>query len=188
MCATVDAEEGLAHRAVDVAEVLLREARARQSPEERAQARKIARMIADPHGKELTVALADQAFRSHRPERIANQLAYLLDPEGVVVAGPLAQKEDILYAEIDPGRAGRRAGDTGDGGGRWWRAGEAKRGAEACGGTGEGSEGAAQRRALSRAVRVLELGRCGESQKPAGGRRPAPQEVARCRQRPALES
>ena len=75
MRATVDAEEGLAHRAVDVAEVLLREARARQTPEERAQARKIARMIADPHGKELTIALADQAFRSHRPERNADQLA-----------------------------------------------------------------------------------------------------------------
>jgi nitrilase len=29
----------------------------------------------------------------------------IVDPEGVIVAGPLAQKEDILYAEIDPGRA-----------------------------------------------------------------------------------
>ena len=29
----------------------------------------------DPHGKELTIALVDQAFRSHRPARIADQLA-----------------------------------------------------------------------------------------------------------------
>jgi RHH-type transcriptional regulator, proline utilization regulon repressor / proline dehydrogenase / delta 1-pyrroline-5-carboxylate dehydrogenase len=83
MRATMDADEALAHRAVEVAEALLREARAQQTPEERAHAHKIARMIADPHGKELTIALADQAFRSHRPERIADQLAYLVERFGV---------------------------------------------------------------------------------------------------------
>ena len=61
----------LARRAVELAEELLREARAQQTAEERAQAAKLARMMADPHGKELTIALADQAFRSRRPERIA---------------------------------------------------------------------------------------------------------------------
>ena len=73
----------LADRAVELAEALLREARAQQTADERAQARKLARMLADPHGKELTIALADQAFRSHRPERIADQLAYLLERYGV---------------------------------------------------------------------------------------------------------
>jgi RHH-type transcriptional regulator, proline utilization regulon repressor / proline dehydrogenase / delta 1-pyrroline-5-carboxylate dehydrogenase len=73
----------LADRAVQLAEVLLRDARARQTPEERTQSRKLARMMADPHGKELTIALADQAFRSRRPERIADQLAYLLERHGV---------------------------------------------------------------------------------------------------------
>jgi RHH-type proline utilization regulon transcriptional repressor/proline dehydrogenase/delta 1-pyrroline-5-carboxylate dehydrogenase len=77
------AEDRLAHRAVELAEALLREARAQQTPEERAQARKLARMMADPHGKELTIALADQAFRSRRPERIADQLAHLLERHGV---------------------------------------------------------------------------------------------------------
>src|SRR5437870_1863070 len=75
--------ERLAHRAVELAEALLHDARAQQTPEERAQARKLARMMADPHGKDLTIALADQAFRSHRPERIADQLAYLLERYGV---------------------------------------------------------------------------------------------------------
>ncbi len=75
--------ERLRHRAVELAETLLREARARQTPEERAQAGKLARMMADPHGKELTIALADQAFRSRRPGRIADQLAYLLERYGV---------------------------------------------------------------------------------------------------------
>ena len=73
----------LVDRAVDLAETLLREARAQQTPAEHAQARKLARMMSDPHGKELTIALADQAFRSHRPERIADQLAYLLERYGV---------------------------------------------------------------------------------------------------------
>src|SRR5260370_12369739 len=73
----------LAHRAVELAEALLREARAQQTPEERARAAKLAGMMADPHGKELTIALADQAFRSRRPERIADQLAYLLGRYGV---------------------------------------------------------------------------------------------------------
>src|SRR5712692_6491597 len=73
----------LAWQAVELAEALLREARAQQTAEEYAQARKLARMMADPHGKELTIALADQAFRSRRPERIADQLAYLLDRYGV---------------------------------------------------------------------------------------------------------
>ncbi len=73
----------LARRAVELAAALLREARAQQTPEEHVQARKLARMMADPHGKELTIALADQAFRSHRPERIADQLAYLLERYGV---------------------------------------------------------------------------------------------------------
>jgi RHH-type proline utilization regulon transcriptional repressor/proline dehydrogenase/delta 1-pyrroline-5-carboxylate dehydrogenase len=75
--------EGPARRAVELAEGLLREARAQQTPDERAQAAKLARMMADPHGKELTIALVDQAFRSRRPERIADQLAYLLDRHGV---------------------------------------------------------------------------------------------------------
>jgi RHH-type transcriptional regulator, proline utilization regulon repressor / proline dehydrogenase / delta 1-pyrroline-5-carboxylate dehydrogenase len=72
-----------AHRAVELAEALLREALAQQTSDERAQARKLARMIADPHGKALTIALADQAFRSRRPERIADQLAHLLERYGV---------------------------------------------------------------------------------------------------------
>ena len=73
----------LPDRAVELAEALLREARAQQTADERAQSRKLARMMEDPHGKELTIALADQAFRSRRPERIADQLAYLLQRYGV---------------------------------------------------------------------------------------------------------
>ncbi len=41
----------LADRAVELAEALLREAHEQQTADERAQARKLARMLADPHGK-----------------------------------------------------------------------------------------------------------------------------------------
>ena len=71
-----------AGHAVDLAATLLRAARAQETPEEKAQARRLARMMEDPRGKELTIALVDQAFRSRRPERIADQLAYLLERYG----------------------------------------------------------------------------------------------------------
>jgi len=71
-----------AKRAVELAEVLLREARAGQTSEERARAERLARLMEDPRGKELTIALTDQCFRSRRPERIADQLHYLLERYG----------------------------------------------------------------------------------------------------------
>src|SRR5499425_1417098 len=71
-----------ASRAVELAAALLREARAQETPDEKAQARRLARMMEDPRGKELTIALIDQAFRSRRPSRIADQLAYLLERYG----------------------------------------------------------------------------------------------------------
>ena len=71
-----------AQRAAALAETLLREALAGHTSDEGAQARRLARMMDDPHGKALTMALTDQAFRSRRPERIADQIAYLLDRYG----------------------------------------------------------------------------------------------------------
>src|SRR5712692_7193762 len=71
-----------AGRAVDLAATLLGEARAQETPEEKAQARRLARMMEDPRGKQLTIALVDQAFRSRRPERIADQLGYVLERYG----------------------------------------------------------------------------------------------------------
>src|SRR6266853_6102886 len=71
-----------ARRAVDLAETLLREARAQETPDEIAQARRLARMMEDPRGKQLTIALIDQAFRSRRPARIADQISYLLERYG----------------------------------------------------------------------------------------------------------
>jgi RHH-type transcriptional regulator, proline utilization regulon repressor / proline dehydrogenase / delta 1-pyrroline-5-carboxylate dehydrogenase len=79
--ATASRQEG-AERAVALAETLLAEARAGQTAEERARAERLARLMTDPRGKELTIALTDQCFRSRRPERIADQLHYLLERYG----------------------------------------------------------------------------------------------------------
>src|SRR5438094_8533139 len=71
-----------AGRAVELAATLLREARAQETPAEIAQARRLARMMEDPRGEDPPVALVDHAFRSRRPERIADQLSYLLHHYG----------------------------------------------------------------------------------------------------------
>ncbi len=79
---SVSGDDDLGERAVALAADLLQEAAALQTPAEHAQAQKLARMMDDPHGKALTIALADQAFRCQRPERIADQLGYLLEKYG----------------------------------------------------------------------------------------------------------
>ncbi|HSL47982.1 MAG TPA: proline dehydrogenase family protein, partial [Candidatus Deferrimicrobiaceae bacterium] len=80
--AATGTREEHAWSAVELAEALLGEARAGQTAEERARAERLARLMEDPRGKELTIALTDQCFRSRRPERIADQLHYLLDRYG----------------------------------------------------------------------------------------------------------
>ncbi|NJL03817.1 MAG: aldehyde dehydrogenase family protein [Chloroflexaceae bacterium] len=76
-------ERELARRAVELAADLLHRANDLQTPQEYRQARKIARMMEDPNGKALTIALSDQVFRSHRHARIADQLEHLLRGYGV---------------------------------------------------------------------------------------------------------
>ncbi len=76
-------EQELARRAVELAAELLQRANDLQTPAEYRQARKIARMMDDPNGKALTIALSDQVFRSHQHARIANQLEHLLRGYGL---------------------------------------------------------------------------------------------------------
>ncbi|MGB0387601.1 MAG: proline dehydrogenase family protein [Ardenticatenaceae bacterium] len=76
-------ESVLAEKAVALAGVLLEVAQEEQTGGERARAAKIAGMMDDPQGKALTMVLSDQAFRSHNPARIADQVGYLLQRYGV---------------------------------------------------------------------------------------------------------
>jgi len=72
----------LAQAAVALAEKLLIRARSQQTGDEREQAERLARLMNDPLGKELTIGMVDQAFRSHQPARIADQISHLLDEYG----------------------------------------------------------------------------------------------------------
>lgn len=73
----------LAEQAVELAATLLNEAQAQQTGTEKRQAAKIAGMMDDPMGKIMTMALSDQAFRSHEPARINDQILHLIDGYGV---------------------------------------------------------------------------------------------------------
>ena len=75
--------EDLAKRAVALAAEMLIEARAQQTEAEKRQAAKIEGMMNDPMGKVMTMALSDQAFRSHNPSRINDQIRHLIEGYGV---------------------------------------------------------------------------------------------------------
>ncbi|MCB0060558.1 MAG: hypothetical protein KDE19_00515, partial [Caldilineaceae bacterium] len=75
--------EQLAERAVALAAALLQGAQAQQTETEKRQAAKIAGMMDDPMGKVMTMALSDQAFRSHDPSRINDQIRHLIAGYGV---------------------------------------------------------------------------------------------------------
>ncbi len=76
-------KQDLADKAIELAAMLLDKAQAEQTRGERARGAKIAAMMDDPQGKALTMVLSDQAFRSHNPARIADQVSYLLEKYGV---------------------------------------------------------------------------------------------------------
>ncbi len=73
----------VANETIALAAKLLKQAAAQQTAEEKRQAAKLARLMHDPVGKQFTMAMSDQAFRSHDTERVANQLAHLLRKFGV---------------------------------------------------------------------------------------------------------
>ena len=73
-----DAEE-----AIEFATDLLRQAASLQTPQERRQQAELDRMINRAEDKATMVEMTDQAFRTHTPARVADQLTHLLDVQGV---------------------------------------------------------------------------------------------------------
>lgn len=69
--------------AVELAADLLRQAVELQTPQERRQQAELDRMIARAEDKATLVEMTDQAFRTHTPARVADQLTHLLDVQGV---------------------------------------------------------------------------------------------------------
>jgi len=72
----------IAQQSVQLAAKILHESTKQQKPPEERQAAKISRMMEDNSGKLLTLLLADQAFRSENPKRIADQISYLQQTYG----------------------------------------------------------------------------------------------------------
>lgn len=72
-----------ADRAVDLAAELLRRASQLQTPDERRQQIELDRMINHSADKATLVEMTDQAFRTHNPARVADQLVHLLDLQGI---------------------------------------------------------------------------------------------------------
>lgn len=64
--------------AIELAGILLQEARRIERSEEKHREAQLAHMIQDPIGKGFTIAVTDQCFRSKNPYRIADQLKYVI--------------------------------------------------------------------------------------------------------------
>jgi RHH-type transcriptional regulator, proline utilization regulon repressor / proline dehydrogenase / delta 1-pyrroline-5-carboxylate dehydrogenase len=70
-------------QALALARELCRRARDLQTPQERRQQAELDRMMQSPHDKVTLMQLTDQAFRSQRSHRAADQLIHILDVQGV---------------------------------------------------------------------------------------------------------
>lgn len=72
-----------AERAISVAKQLLTRSHQLQTPQERRQQAELDRMIGQPEDKATLVEMTDQAFRTLSPARVADQLTYILDLQGI---------------------------------------------------------------------------------------------------------
>ena len=70
-------------RAIELAAELLTVAAGLQTASERRQQAELDRMIGHDEDKATLVEMTDQAFRTHTPARVADQLTHLLDVQGV---------------------------------------------------------------------------------------------------------
>ena len=72
-----------AQHAVHLARALQQRATELQTPQERRQQAELDRMIQNPKDKVTLTQMTDQAFRSSRPYRAADQLVHILDVQGI---------------------------------------------------------------------------------------------------------
>ncbi|MCP5535982.1 MAG: bifunctional proline dehydrogenase/L-glutamate gamma-semialdehyde dehydrogenase [Akkermansiaceae bacterium] len=85
-------EEQVGDLAVDLAAEILKISNRGQKLSERYQGWKMARMMDDPMGKTLTLAMADQVFRSPTDSRSASQFRYLISEYGIPTYLPIHEQ------------------------------------------------------------------------------------------------
>jgi RHH-type proline utilization regulon transcriptional repressor/proline dehydrogenase/delta 1-pyrroline-5-carboxylate dehydrogenase len=83
MTPTGDSAPSQLQRAIELAAALQRRAIELQTPAERRQQADLDRMLQSPTDKSTLTQMTDQAFRSKRAERMADQLVHILDVQGV---------------------------------------------------------------------------------------------------------
>ena len=77
---------------LQLAAAILKKARRIETAKDKKRRILLAKMLEDPQGKQFTVRLADQSFRSHNPARAANQISWLLKTHGVPAFLPFFQR------------------------------------------------------------------------------------------------
>ncbi len=83
---SADPESGISSRiqkAIHVARALHQRSSELQTAEERKQQDALERMMSSPHDKATMVQITDQALRSRRAARAADQLIHILDVQGI---------------------------------------------------------------------------------------------------------
>lgn len=87
-------------RAIALAALMLEEAQRIQTPQEKKQQAQLAGMMHDPIGKIFTTMMTDQCFRSHRSQRIADQLVYVIKSLGIPQYLPLSKRLSLQALAI----------------------------------------------------------------------------------------
>ena len=83
MTAAGDSVPSELQRAIELAAALQKRAIDLETPAERRQQSDLDRMLQSPTDKSTLIQMTDQAFRSKRAERMADQLVHILDVQGV---------------------------------------------------------------------------------------------------------
>lgn len=78
--------------AIALAALMLEEAERIQTPAEKKQQAQLAGMMDDPIGKVFITTMTDQCFRSHRTQRIADQLVYIINHLGIPQYLPISKR------------------------------------------------------------------------------------------------
>lgn len=93
-------DDEAADLAVELAGKILEVANKNQKTSERYQGWKMARMMDDPMGKTLTLAMADQVFRSPTDSRSASQFRYLVEEYGIPTYLPVHEQVAMRMGAI----------------------------------------------------------------------------------------
>ncbi|MGD9420270.1 MAG: proline dehydrogenase family protein [Verrucomicrobiota bacterium JB025] len=93
-------DDQVADLAVTLAAKLLQTAEANQKASERRQGEKMARMMSDPMGKTLTLAMADQVFRPPSNSRSAEQFRYLIKEYGIPEYPPAHERAAMKMGAV----------------------------------------------------------------------------------------